>query len=139
MLKSVFRQAGTMSTENHSILIVDDDTDLRSLLTLIFSAAGYDVRVAADVPEAMQMCGAKSFDVVLTDVRMPGLTGHDLARWLANHHPATRSILMTGWDIGCDDCPILGSCTVLAKPFNPKDAVSLVGAVLARHTKKPET
>jgi DNA-binding response OmpR family regulator len=70
---------------------------------------------------------------------MPGLTGHDLVRWLAEHHPATRSILMTGLDTGCDDCPILGGCPVLAKPFDPNDAVSMVGAVLARHRKRPET
>jgi DNA-binding NtrC family response regulator len=125
--------------ENPSILIVDDEHGLRSLLRLSFSAAGYDVHAAADVPEAMGMCGAKSFDVVLTDVRMPGLTGHDLARWLAEHHPATRSILMTGLDTGCDDCPIAGRCKVLAKPFNPRDAVSLVGAVLARDGRKPDS
>jgi CheY-like chemotaxis protein len=97
------------------------------------------MRAAADVPEAMRMCAAEPFDVVLTDVRMPGLTGHDLARWLAKHYPATRLFLMTGLDISCDDCPILGGCTVLAKPFDPKDAVSLVGAVLTRYEKKPET
>ena len=128
-----------MGIENPSILIVDDERGLRSLLRLSFSAAGYDVHAAADVPEAMAMCGAKSFDVVLTDVRMPGPTGHDLARWLANYHPATCPILMTGCDTGCDDCPILGSCTVLPKPFNPAHAVLLVGAVLARHKKRPET
>ena len=128
-----------MSIESPSILIVDDERGLRSLLRLSFLAAGYDVRAAADVREAMRMCGTKSFDVVLTDVRMPELTGHDLARWLAEHHPATRSILMTGLDTGCDDCPILGSCPVLAKPFDPKDAVTRVGAVLARHRKRPET
>jgi len=124
---------------NRNILIVDDELGLRSLLRLSFSAAGYDVCSAPDVPEAMRMCGTTSFDVVLTDVRMPGLTGHDLARWLAKHHPATLSILMTGLDTGCDDCPILGSCPVLAKPFDPKDAVSLVDAVLARQSKRPET
>ena len=71
-----------MSIESPSILIVDDERGLRSLLRLSFLAAGYDVRAAADVREAMRMCGTKSFDVVLTDVRMPELTGHDLARWL---------------------------------------------------------
>ena len=85
-----------MNTQNPSILIVDDERRLRSLLRVTFSAAGYDVHAAADVPEAMQMCGTKSFDVVLTDVRMPGLTGHDLARWLAKYHPATRSCVADG-------------------------------------------
>ena len=46
-----------MGIENPSILIVDDEHGLRSLLRLSFSAAGYDVHAAADVPEAMGMCG----------------------------------------------------------------------------------
>jgi CheY-like chemotaxis protein len=124
-----------MRTESPSILIVDDEAVIRYLLRLSFSAAGYDVRAAADVPEAKRMCGTKSFDVVLTDVQMPGLTGQDLVRWLAEHHPATRAILMTGLDSGYDNC----GCPVLAKPFDPMAALSLVGAVLAKHRKRPET
>jgi DNA-binding NtrC family response regulator len=124
--------------KNLSILIVDDEHGLRSLLCLSFSAAGYDVHTAADVPEAMGICAAKSFDVVLTDVRMPGPSGHDLARWLAEHHPATRPVLMTGLDTVCDECPIPGSCPILSKPFDLDDAVSMVGAVLAQHRNRPE-
>src|SRR5689334_25423914 len=70
-----------MSNENHSILIVDDESSIRSLLTATFTSAGYDVRAAPNVAAAMELCGIRSFDVVLTDVRMPGLTGHDLVRW----------------------------------------------------------
>jgi DNA-binding NtrC family response regulator len=114
-----------------NILIVDDESGIRSLLELSFADAGYDVRSAADAPQAMQLCEVESFDAVLSDVRMPGMSGHELARWLARSHPATRLFLMTGWDTNCEDCPIAGRCCIVAKPFRPKDVVSRVDAALA--------
>jgi len=119
-----------------SILIVDDESSIRSLLELSFSSAGYDVRTAADGLEAMRLCGSESFDAVLSDVRMPGRTGHELARWLALHHPTTRFILMTGYDTGCEECPIAGRCRIVLKPFVPRDVVSTVDLILA-HCQKP--
>jgi DNA-binding NtrC family response regulator len=114
-----------------SILIVDDETGIRSLLELSFASAGYDVRTAADGLEALTLCRAESFDAVLSDVRMPGLSGHELARWLAKHRSAARFILMTGWDTGCEDCPIAGRCQIVRKPFVPKDVVATIDRLLA--------
>jgi len=122
-------QPETMTTR--TILIVDDERDILVLLALSFEGAGYGVRTAADGLEAMQLCRAESFDAVISDARMPGFSGHDLARWLAEHRPATRFILMTGWDTGCEDCSIAGHCHVVLKPFVPRDVVSTVDAVLA--------
>ena len=114
-----------------NILIVDDERGIRSLLELSFADAGYDVRIAADGNQAMQLCAVESFDAVISDVRMPGISGHELARWLARRHPGTRFFLMTGWDTSCEDCPIAGRCSIVAKPFRPSDVVSRVDAALA--------
>src|SRR5260370_39514180 len=118
-----------------TILIVDDETGIRSLLELSFASAGYDVRTAADGLEAMTLCRAESFDAVLSDVRMPGLGGHELARWLAKHRSEARFILMTGWDTGCEDCPIAGRCHIVRKPFLPKDVVTTIDAILSYRQK----
>ena len=114
-----------------TVLIVDDEIGILSLLELSFADAGYHVRTAAGGLEAVQLCATESFDAVLSDARMPGFSGHDLARWLAEHRPATRFILMTGWNTGCEDCPIAGRCHIVVKPFVPRDVVSTVDAVLA--------
>jgi DNA-binding NtrC family response regulator len=114
-----------------TILIVDDEIGILALLALIFEGAGYGVRTAADGLEAMELCRAESLDAVISDARMPGFSGHDLARWLAEQRPATRFILMTGWDTGCDDCSIAGRCHIVVKPFLPRDVVSAVDAILA--------
>jgi DNA-binding NtrC family response regulator len=114
-----------------NILIVDDEDGIRSLLSLSFSTAGYSVRTAENGLEAMQILGSEPFDAVLSDVAMPASNGHDLARWLARFHPAIHCILMTGWDTGCEDCPIAGRCSILEKPFSPNDAVAVVNAIIA--------
>lgn len=113
------------------ILIVDDELSIRKLLSIAFTRAGYEVRTAADVGEATELCAAESFDALLSDVMMPRVNGHDLVRWVVAHHPATRCVLMTAFDdTDCQDCPRLTRCKLLAKPFKPKDAVSLIDRVL---------
>jgi|SRR5271157_534112 len=113
------------------VLIVDDEPAIRSLLSLAFVRAGYDVRTAADSYKAMEACTFESFDAILSDVQMPGLDGHCLVRWVAATYPAIRSVLMSGFEITCEECPFAGRCPLLRKPFNPKDAVAIITQVLS--------
>ncbi len=118
-------------TSQPRILIVDDEGAIRSLLSAAFSMAGYHVRTAGVPSEAMRLCAEESFDIVLSDVVMPEMDGHELARWIANRYPATRTVLMSGFDSGCHECPLAGRCVLLPKPFRPSEAVSVVGRALA--------
>jgi CheY-like chemotaxis protein len=113
------------------ILIVDDEDAIRTLLTTVFEKAGYEVRTAPDGPEAMQLCAAEPFDALLSDVRIPTMNGHDLARWVGEHCPRTRLVLMSGFDMDCEGCPLAPRCRLLAKPFRPAAALSLVREALA--------
>ena len=74
-----------------------------------FGRAGYEVRVAADAEQAMAICQSERFNVLLSDVVMPGRDGHELARWIAAHDPSTRTVLMPGHIIphrnGLFTCP----------------------------------
>jgi DNA-binding response OmpR family regulator len=65
------------------ILVVDDDTSLRTALDKTLRKAGYAVTLATNVDEAFTMLATTNFDLVLTDYRMPGKTGLSLARELA--------------------------------------------------------
>lgn len=112
------------------VLIVDDEPAIRSLLSLTFVRAGYEVRTAADPYKAMEACASESFDAILSDVQMPGMDGHGLVRWVATTYPTIRTVLMSGFDIPCGICPF-GRCTLLRKPFNPKDAVAIITQVLS--------
>ena len=113
------------------ILIVDDEAAIRKMLTIAFTKAGYEVWSARDAPEAMDLLAIEKFDAVLSDVVMNSLSGHDLARWVAEHHPSVPCVLMTGFDDqGCHDCPFAPGCIRLPKPFSLKDAVRVVGQAI---------
>jgi DNA-binding NtrC family response regulator len=116
------------------ILIVDDEGAILSLLSATFSMAGYQVRTASDGPDAIRLCQSEPFDVVLSDVVMPRMNGHELARWVADRFPQTQTVLMSGFDSGCEECPISGRCRWLSKPFRPSDAVAMIERALSRHT-----
>ena len=109
-------------------MIVDDEAAIRKMLTIAFTKAGYEVLSSRDASEAMKVLAIERVDAVLSDVVMNSLSGHDLARWIAEHHPSVPCILMTGFDDrGCDDCPFASGCIQIRKPFHPKDAVRVVG------------
>jgi DNA-binding NtrC family response regulator len=113
------------------ILIVDDETAIRKMLTVVFRKAGYEVLSARDALEAIKILAIQRVDAVLSDVVMNSLSGHDLARWIAEHRPSVPCVLMTGFDDrGCNDCPFAPSCIQLRKPFNPNDAVRVVGQAI---------
>jgi DNA-binding NtrC family response regulator len=90
----------------HRILIVDDEQPIRSLLKAAFEKAGFAVETAGNVDEAIVLFEAGAFDFVLSDVNMPGPSGHDLMRWLAAEHPHTRTALMSGCDLDCGSGPM---------------------------------
>ena len=113
------------------ILIVDDEAPIRTLLSRTFEQAGFVVKTAPSGREAISLCSAEAFDVLLSDVRMPEMDGHQLAQWVAAHSPATRTALMSGFDTSCHKCGYSPRCSLIAKPFRPTEIVSFVNHVLS--------
>ncbi len=105
------------------ILIVDDDDALRESLELLLSAEGYRV-LAADCGEAaLRMISEATVDVVLCDLRMPGIDGFELIPQLSRQMPGVPIILMSAH--GTEDLAIeaisRGAYDYLAKPFQPSE------------------
>jgi len=113
------------------ILIVDDEPQIRSLLSLAFTRAGFQVTTAPSGLDAVGCCSSQAFDVVLSDVRMPEMDGHQLMGWIAANHPQTRTVLMTGYDATCDNCAYSPRCPLIAKPFKSAEVVDAVKQALA--------
>jgi len=113
------------------ILIVDDEAPILRLLTRILSRAGFTIRTAADAAEAVKICSTETFELVLSDVVMPGMDGHQLAQWVAGSYPSTKTALMTGFDTACQGCAYAPRCHVLAKPFDVGEVVTFVRDALA--------
>jgi len=79
------------------VLVVDDESDTRALIDEVLTEEGYEVHLCATGEQALQVLRESQFDLVLADIRMPGMSGMDLlvqARALA---PDTQVILMTAY------------------------------------------
>jgi len=78
------------------ILIVDDETSISELLEITFRKEGHRVEVAGSGEAARRRLQSKIFDIVVSDIRMPGISGVDLLAYAKEVSPATRFILITG-------------------------------------------
>lgn len=109
------------------VLVVDDDFVLRYAICRFLTQQGFQVLAAASAEEALQVSRSNSdhIDLLLTDFRMPGLTGRELMETLAWERPQTRSLLMSG-----DDLLMTGPA--LRKPFEMEDLLIEIGTVLVR-------
>jgi two-component system, chemotaxis family, chemotaxis protein CheY len=111
----------------HSVLIVDDDVELRTLLSRVFARAGFTVSEARDGAEGLQLALAGRPDLVVTDIVMPRQDGLGLVAGLRAQWPAARIIAMSGGGAprGCHltAARALGAAEVLRKPFSPGEIV----------------
>jgi CheY-like chemotaxis protein len=78
------------------LLCVDDDPLFRHLYRTLFGSLGYEVTVAADGEQALAELRKRQFDAVLTDFRMPGMNGHQLALRLKQARPDLPVMLLSG-------------------------------------------
>lgn len=113
-----------------SILIVDDQPDLRLLIQLTFSGTGFSVREAADGAAALAACQDSVPDVVLLDVMMPGIDGYEVCRRLKSDARTAGAliVLMTAGhqETERERARAAGADLYLAKPFSPAQLLELV-------------
>ncbi len=83
---------------NQRILVVDDEAQIRSLLTRLLEAQGYACSTAAAATEARRLLAAEDFALVLCDVNMPGESGLDFAQEVLVDYPDTAIVMVTGAD-----------------------------------------
>jgi two-component system response regulator FlrC len=86
-----------MSQMNQSILVVEDDRALAEALQDMLELASYQVTLAHDATAALAVLNQQRFSLVLSDVHMPGMDGHDLLRRIKALHPDLRVLLMTAY------------------------------------------
>ena len=79
----------------YRILIVDDEPNIRELLTVKLKHAGYECRTAASAAEALALLEREPFHLVLSDVMMPGISGIDLLQRIAKVHPDIAVLMLT--------------------------------------------
>jgi CheY-like chemotaxis protein len=116
-----------------SILVVEDDRAVRTFVARTLAAAGYAVHEAASGERALEVAaGDGALDLLLTDLRMPGIQGRELADRLIAVRPDMRVLLMTGFDedAGTDEDAAAGGRPLIHKPFGAEDLATTVRAIL---------
>ncbi|HEX4930215.1 MAG TPA: response regulator [Gaiellaceae bacterium] len=87
----------TPSLGTERILLVEDEEVVRSLLRTILAGKGYDVLVASDGPEAVRLARTEPFDLLITDMVMPKMSGKELVDQLRRSRPGLRVVSMSGY------------------------------------------
>ncbi|AOE84069.1 response regulator [Pseudomonas sp. TCU-HL1] len=125
-----------MSQSGKSILLVDDDQEIRELLETYLSRAGFQVRSVADGEGFRRAMGEEAADLVILDVMLPDEDGFSLCRWVRAHQRLAQVpiIMLTassdeadrviGLELGADD--------YLGKPFSPRELLARIKALLRR-------
>ena len=117
------------------LLLVDDDREIRDLLARFLEKHGFRVSAVRDGREARRTWVSGSYHLVVLDLMLPGESGLDLARWLRGHSNVPLVMLtamgdetdrIIGLELGADD--------YLPKPFNPRELLARIRAVLRRST-----
>ena len=119
------------------VLVIDDDEELRTLLKHMLVGVGHEVELASDGAEGLQIFGKRRPDLVLTDINMPGLDGHEVIAALRVLHADVPIIAVSGGSAIAKDelllkASALGAVEVIMKPFEFRQLVGAVERALAR-------
>ncbi len=119
-----------------SILVVDDEKNQREILETILSGEGYDVTTASSGEAAMKFVADRHFDLVLTDLKMTGMSGLDLLKQLTDFDKSIIVILLTahGSVDSAVDAMRLGAFEYLQKPYDSENLLSTVSRALKKLT-----
>ena len=113
-----------------TILYVEDNDDLRATIGELLQQPDRSVALCASAEEALDADHAHRFDIVVTDVSLPGMSGADLARDLLSADPARCIVLCSGYDLG-DPLRFGPNVRALMKPFEVEDLEALMDALCA--------
>ncbi|HEU0202111.1 MAG TPA: ATP-binding protein [Burkholderiaceae bacterium] len=118
------------------ILIVDDEVEIAEILRDILAPAGHRITLAANGAQALEKLDERAFDLVLTDLKMPGIDGPALYREIQRRHPhlARRVIAITGDTLGTGAREFVESTQVpvIDKPFAPAEVLARVNGALRK-------
>ncbi len=122
------------------ILIVDDEASMRKMLDILLTQEGYEVQTAQSAEAAVDALNLHPFDLVLSDIRMPGLSGIDLLRRLKAEDSQTEVVLMTAYASteSAIEAIKLGAFDYVTKPFQVDELVNIVRHALEKKALKEE-
>ncbi|HBF42382.1 MAG TPA: hypothetical protein DDW42_01890 [Desulfobacteraceae bacterium] len=116
----------------HSVLIIDDEKSVLDILQEILANFGYDVETASGGLEGLRIFERRTFDIVITDIRMPGIDGHNVARQIRkSDRPDTPIIAISGTPWLMDDSEF---DSTICKPFDIQSLLHTIKELPLNHS-----
>lgn len=117
-----------------SVLIVDDEEVVRRAHLRSLETTGCEARVAEDGNEAIRVMEQNPADVILLDIRMPGLDGMDVLKTIKTRWPNSEVVVITGYPTieSAKEAVRLGACNYMAKPVGPDDVVKAANEAMTQ-------
>ena len=121
------------------ILVIEDETIVRETMANVLSLEGHQVTLASDGESGIELFKKEQFDIVFTDLGMPGLSGWEVTRALKDHNPDTPVIIVSGLGVTIGESEIESSGVdgVLSKPFYTTTLLGLIQKVAAEGRRRP--
>ena len=109
-----------ITTKKLRILVIDDEDDICNILNMLFSREGHDVKAVTSGKEAIDLIKSEEFDLVLTDLVMPGSSGYDVVKAIDGLDKRPKVGLITGWkeEVEGKDKEELNVDFIIRKPFD---------------------
>ncbi len=124
--------------ETH-ILVMEDDASISAALDMILSEAGYDVDVAETGEAALELFEQKGFDLIIADLKLPGINGMEVIKQIKEKKPEMEVIVITG--VGtqpiAEEAMTLGAHDFLPKPFTDDQIKTAINEALKQHEAGP--
>lgn len=123
-----------MATDRQRILVVDDEKNIRLTLSHMLEMEGYAVETAVNGEDALQRLQEESFDLMLLDLKMPGIAGTEVLAQVNERYPQIKVIMVTahGTVDNAVEAMKVGAVDFIQKPFAPQEIRELVSRVLDR-------
>ncbi len=118
------------------VLVVDDDEVVRLSYRRSLATARCDVETAASGEDALRALERQPFDVLLLDLRMPGMDGMSVLKAVKRSWPCSEVIVITGYPTieTAKEAVQLGACDYLAKPVGPAEVINATSAAMTQKT-----
>lgn len=127
----------TLSGEKAGVLIIEDEKNIREVLKEMLSTEGYKVTCVAKGKEGIELFKKKKFDLVITDLGIPGMSGWEVADQIKSINPSTPVVLSTGWGVKFDPAKMKSKNVdqVIKKPFSLKQVLEVISDLVEEEKK----
>ena len=127
-----------MVTDMFSILVVDDERGMRDFLKILLAKEGYQVTVCANGEEALKSLEKQPFNLVISDIRMPGMSGLELLECIKEKNPDLPVVMITAFASPNDAVSAMknGAFDYITKPFNLDEIKTVLKSAVSRKNEK---